>query len=781
MNLPYSWLQTFIQDLPPVAKTADLLASIGLGVERTFVLPTTPDGVITARVESVTAIETSDHLTACVVSDGTNNYNVVCGAPNVKPGLITALAKSGVTLPELNLTIEKRTLQGAESNGMLCSPKELGLYEYGGGIIEFSTDTPVGKNLNELWPEEHVIELELTPNRADAFSVLGVARDLAAKLGVAFTHPAANVPLSDPAFEDGLRVTVEDTVACPRFTLQRIDDVRIEPSPIWLQRRLASVGLRPRNNVVDVTNFVTFELGQPSHAYDLDNLRDNTIVVRHAKNGEQLTVLNEDELTFTPDDLLITMPDGNGGTQPIGVAGVIGGLHDSVTPTTTSVALEAAHFNPVVIRKAAKRLGQFTDAHYRFERGVDPNLPPVASARAAQLIAEIAGGSVHAGITSVGADVTTTPVTFRPSRVEFLTTITVPADTQQRYLEALGCTVEKRAEDDWRITPPSWRYDMSIEEDFVEEIARLHGYDHIADSIPAMNFIPPLTDATHQKLKGLLVGLGLQETINYIFTSDDELTRAAAPASSVQLLSPQGAERSVLRTAVYPSLLAAAQTNHAVPSLALFEIGHVFNEQETERLSILIRGPWVQSNWQKTQPLEFFAFKGVLEKLARSLNIDFTVIPEAHAALHPGISATVLLNGKPHGFMGKLHPQIASHYDLKDAFIAELTLPLPESSIVFEDYARQPYAERDLAIIAPTSVTYAELVKLTQPEAGEKLESVDAFDVYEGAPIPEGNRSIALRFRFRDTERALQDNEVDAYMANVISAVQKAGYAIRDK
>ena len=785
MNVPYSWLQEFIPELPPLAEVADLLPQIGLGVEGVFTLPAPPAGVVVVRVGEVTPLEGSDHLTVCRVEDGSSDHGVVCGAPNVRAGMLGAWAKPGTHLPAVNLTVETREVMSVKSEGMLCSPKELGLYDYAGGIIVFGEDVQPGHSLSELWPEEAVLELEITPNRADAFSLLGVARDLAAKLGVAYHHPAAGIPLSDASVDDGLRVEIDDPAACPPFTLQRIDGVSIKPSPVWVQRRLAALGLRPRNNVVDVTNLVTFELGQPSHAYDLDNLTDNKLVVRRARAGERLELLNEETVDLSEDDLVIATPNGHEtdgqGTKAIGLAGVMGGLHDSIGANTTNVALEAAHFEPVGVRKTAKRHGLSTDAHTRFERGVDPNLPLAASARAAHLIQDLAGGTVHGGITMVGAAVEPKAIPFRPSRVAFLTTLQVPLDEQQRYLEALGCRVEVSAADDWRVTPPSWRFDLGIEEDLVEEVARLYGYEHVGETVPAMHFVPAETDATARKLRLLLAGLGLQETMSYVFSSDTELSRAAAPGARVRLVNPQGVERSVLRTALYPSLLNAAVTNRGVEALALFEIGRVFLDDEQERLGILVRGPWARGGWLPSQPTDFYVVKGLLDKLAATLGVEVQLEPAEHPHLHPGVAATVRWGGRVVGSVGRLHPEVAARYDLGEVYVAELGLPLVGAELEFRDVVRQPHAERDLAVVTPREATYAELEKIVVGAAGERLETVTPFDLYRGPPVPEDKQSVALRIKFRHPDRALRDAEVDTYMANVITALAAKGYAVRDK
>ena len=790
MKVPYGWLNELLPDLPPVAETAELLADIGLGVEGVETLPAAPPGVVVAEVLEVSLIKGSEHLLRTVITDGNDTYSVVTGAPNTRAGMRTALAKPGTELPAVGLRVTKRELMGAESNGVLCSPRELGLYDYAGGLIAFGADAPVGARLQDLWPEEVVLDLEITPNRADAFSVLGVARDLSAKLGAPYRHPAADAPLADPTLEDGLAVEVLDEAACPRFTLQRVEGVTVGPSPLWLLRRLAAVGLRPRNNVVDVTNYVTYELGQPSHAYDLNGLNNQTIVVRRAHAGETLVALNEEELTFGEDDLLITTPRAAGGetegetkgeTVPIGAAGVIGGLHHSVNPATTSMALEVAHFDPVTIRKAAKRLGLSTDASYRFERGVDPNLPPKASARAAGLIAELAGGRVHPGVTEVGGDAPLKTIKFRPSRLAFLMAMDVPSEMQARYLEALGCQIACRGADDWRVTAPSWRFDLAFEEDLIEEVSRMYGYDHIPVTVPAMHFVPPPTDATHRGLRDLLAGMGWQETITYVFTNDELLACARAPQAAVRLESPPSAERSALRTALYPGLLGAAAANRAAERLALFEVGRVFGEREEERLSFVARGNWEGGGWQGTRPLDFYAFKGELEGLAATLGVEVRLEPHPHPPLHPGVSATVLWAGEPIGWAGRLHPAAAAAFELPETYLAELRLPLTAAKIAFQDYARQPYAERDLSVVAPRSVTYAALERVAREAGGERLESVTPFDVYEGAPIAEGERSVALRLRFRHPGRALRDEEVDGFMRNVIAAFRNESYTIRDR
>ena len=780
MRVPVDWLQAlFDEELPELGQLTDLLSGLGLSVETVHDMPPAPEGVLVARVDEVEPIA-GTNLRRVMVSHPGATVQVVCGAPNVAPGMLSALARPGASLPGVPGEIGVRSIQGVESDGMLGSPRELGLFDSAAGIVTFGADVTPGAPLAELWPAQTVIELELTPNRADAFSMLGVARDLGAKLGWKVRHPAAGLELGDPTRDDGLSLDVQDEQGSPRFTLRLIEGVEVAPSPVWLQHRLAALGLRPRNNVVDVTNYVTFELGQPSHAYDLRALTRGTVQVRRARQGEALDLLNEQSIELSTEDLVIATPgEGDSSSEAIGLAGVMGGLHDSVRRDTTSVALEVALFDPVTVRKSAKRHKLVTDARTRFERGVDPNLQPLASARAAYLIAEVSGGTVHPGITATGRDVSRQSVDFRPDRVAFLMGFDVDRGLQETYLQRLGCVVDPMTDGAWRVTPPSWRYDLSIEEDLVEEVARLHGYEHIGSSVPAMRFVPPATDPTHRLLKQRIAALGFQETITYVFTGEQELERSRAPGAVSHIENPQGADRAVLRTSLLTGLLGAAVTNRGEEALALFEVGRVFVEREEERLALLMRGPTAIGTWRDDVPGDFYAFKGRLEELAGLAGVTLELAPHEHPQLHPGVSAQVVWAGEVIGQAGRLHPEIEAAYELPPTYFAEVALPLGERSVRFEDFSRQPHAERDLAVIAPHGATYASLRELCASAAGPLLVSLEPFDVYAGSQLPAGMRSVALRFRFRHTDRALTDTEVDAAMVNVISAVRDAGYDIR--
>ena len=780
MRVPYGWLDELVEGLPPLQETAELLAGLGLGVEAILHAPGAPLGVRVASVLTVEAV--GDALRRVEIDDGEARRTVACAAPNVRAGMRAAYAPPGTRLPGMDAALEVREVGGVRSEGMLCSPRELGVFEHAAGLLALGDDAPVGAELAELWPPDEVIELELTPNRADAFSLLGVARDVAAKLGTSLRHPAAGLEAAtgDPTVADGLEVRVADPERCPRFSLRRVDGVRVGPSPVWLQRRLALLGLRPRNVVVDVTNLVTFELGQPSHAYDLQALEGGVLEVRRAAPGERLITLNDDELTLDPEDLVIATPDPGDGSRAIGLAGVIGGRDDSVRDATASVAVEVASFEPIGVRRTGKRHKLVTDARIRFERGVDPALPLLANARVTTLLAELAGGRPHAGVTWVaGPEAAAAAIAFRPSQVGFLVDVEVPPEAQRPYLERLGCVVAVEAPDRWRVTPPSWRGDLELEVDLVEEVARLHGYEHIGSTHPHLAFVPPPTDPTHRRLRERLVGAGMVEAIGYVFTGDEDLARARVPAARVRLSEPQGVERAVLRTSLWPGLLAAARLNRDAPRLALFEVGHVFLDHEEERLGLLWRGHGASSGWRPPCEHDAFAAKGALESLAEGLGAQLALRPASHDALHPGVSAEVLWAGTPVGRFGRLHPEVAAAWGCGDVILAELRLPLEARPPRLQELPRQPFAERDLAVVLPAEVGYAELRARCAAAAGPRLVELFPFDVYQGPQVEPGHKSVALRFRFRHPQRALTDAEVDAVMAAVMAALRDAGYAWR--
>lgn len=789
MKIVYSWLKEFLPEVPATQRLEEMLAGLGIETEGIEKLAAPQSNIVFAQVLGVEPIPGAE--VRKLTLDIGREVQVVSGAPNARPGIGVALALPGAVLPG-GLELAERTIQGVPSYGMALSPRELAVGDYAGGLMEFpALALPPGTPLAEVWEEDQVIEIEITPNRPDWLSVYGVARDLAA-LGLSLVRPDPKPKTSQIAVP--FQVWIEDSTApsaalgqgCDRFTLSYARGVRIGPSPLEVQRRLYAAGMRPISNVVDATNYAMLELGNPMHAYDRRDIGEG-IVVRRARPGEGFTTLDGVERQGDPRDLLITAKVG-GHTIPEGLAGVMGGANSEVRQDTSEVALEVAHFDPVSIRRTAKRHGLKTEASYRFERGVDPDGQVRAALRFMELVQQWSGGRVEVAQDRVDVNHVqpATSIPFRPSYTNRLVGMEYPVPEQLEVLERLECRVEGSAEP-YRVTPPSHRVDLLIEEDLVEEVARIVGYDRIPVTLPS--FFPHPDNLgvdepyeTGERLKAVFTGLGFQEVLNYSWSSPEECARMRAPAPTVFMQNPQTPDRTALRTALYPSLLTNLQTAQAQgeggPYL-LFEVGNVFNQTEETHLAALLCGESVPGIWQPGLGGGFFALKGLLEAAARNLGSTVRVEKASQPHLHPGISGGVYWNGQLVGHIGALHPAITAALELPPSFVLELTLPLPKGAGTFSDIAKFPAALRDLAVVVPEATPYAEVETLIRQNAGERLESLQIFDVYRGIPLEAGQKSMAFHLSFRHEERTLTDTETDGFMQRVIGAIEAAGYAIR--
>lgn len=775
MKVPYSWLKELVPNLEGPHETADVLTAIGLNVEEVIEVPAAPDSIVVVRVESSAPLEGTESLTVAVVWDGSVSRTVISGATIGETGSRFALALPGAQLPGQERPIGKQEIGGRISEGMLCSAKELGLYNESATLMQLPEDVPVGALLRDHWPADFVLDVELTPNRADAASILGVARDLAVKLGTNFRNPSDQVDIGD-ASDNFLTLQIDAPEACPRMTARIVENVNVGPSPLWLQRRLALVGANPRFNIVDVTNYVMFELGQPSHAFDRTSLGADTLIVRQGAAGEHLSAIGGQKLTLGEQSLVIATPDEPNSSQVIALAGVIGSTKNSVSHSTRSVVLEVAHFEPVAIRKSAKDQRITTDASYRFERGVDPNLPALASARIGELIEMIGAGMPNKSFADTGYHQTTPRITYSPGLVQRVTGVEVDPIRQKDYLERLGCKIHEEA-NDWVVTPPSWRFDMSIPEDIVEEIIRLHGYDHIPETNPEIHFTPSSNDVTYRNLRHRLAAIGFLEILSYVFVSSADLLHTGSAKDAIEIESPLTPERNMLRTSLRPGLLHAARLNRSSTSNAFFEIGHVFGECEYECLGLLVQGDWITGLGQPRVKADFFVLKGILESLGRSANVAIELKATQALGYHPGICAEVFWDGHEIGCLGRVHPQVEEHFGLGPTYLAELRLPLSSSSPMFSQYSRQQWAARDLAIIAPEKTPYAEIATLIANCAGKYLEQVQPFDVYND--VGDGLKSVGVRVRFQRSDRTLRVEEVDALLDTIIEALQNAGLRLR--
>lgn len=790
MKIVYSWLKEFLPEAPGTAQLEEMLAGLGIETERIERLAAPQSNIVFARVLNVEAIPGAE--VRKLTLDIGREVQVVSGAPNAKTGIGVALALPGAVLPS-GLELAERNIQGVPSFGMALSPRELGVGEYAGGLMEFPLQAlPPGTPLAEVWGQDEVIEIEITPNRPDWLCVYGVARDLSA-LGMSLVRPNPAPKTSRLALP--FQVWIEDSTdssssslgpGCDRFTLSYARGLRIGPSPLQVQRRLYAAGMRPISNVVDATNYVMLELGNPMHAFDRRDIGEG-IVVRRARPGERLTTLDGVERECDPRDLLITAKVGEQ-TIPEGLAGVMGGANSEVRQDTSEVALEIAHFDPVSIRRTAKRHGLKTEASYRFERGVDPDGQVRAALRFMELVQEWGEGSVEVAEDRIDVNYVqpAKPIAFRPSYTNRLVGMEYPVEEQLDVLKRLECQVEGSAEP-YTLIPPSHRVDLLIEEDLVEEVARIVGYDKIPVTLPS--FFPHPDNLgvdepyqANERLKQVFAGLGFQEVLNYSWSSPEECARMRAPAPTVFMQNPQTPDRTALRTALYPSLLTNLQTAQAQgeggPYL-LFELGNVFNQTEETRLAALLSGESVPGIWQPGLGGGFFALKGLLEAAARNLGSEVRVEKATQPHLHPGISGTVYWNNQPVGHIGALHPAITAALELPQSFVLELTLPLPKGAGTFSDIAKFPAALRDLAVVVPETIPYAEVEKLIRQNAGERLESLQIFDVYRGVPLEAGQKSMAFHLSFRHPERTLTDSETDGFMQRVIGAIEAAGYAIR--
>lgn len=685
---------------------------------------------------------------------------------------------------------------------MICSLQELGIEsklvakEYSEGIFVFPNDTEVGQDaLALLNRDDEILELSLTPNRADCLSMLGVAYEVAAILGKEVKLPQAEIEASNTNASDFIKVSVEANSDNPLYTAKVIKNVKIGPSPLWMQTRLMAAGIRPHNNVVDITNYILIEYGQPLHAFDYDRLGSKEILVRRALDGEEIETLDDVKRTLTSEHLVIT-----NGSAPIALAGVMGGANSEVQADTTTVLLESAYFTGGVIRKASKDHGLRSEASTRYEKGVDPNRVRAAANRAADLIAKYASGEVLDG--SVEVDT----LEANPAVVSItLDKINRVIGTQLTLSEVQAIFSRLQFEfvadnDTITVTVPSRRGDITIEEDLIEEVARLYGYDNLPMTLPVGVSTPGhLTDYQQKRrvVRRFLEGAGLYQAVTYSLTSEDKATQfAIEKREPIRLAMPMSEERSMLRVSIVPQLLEALKYNTARQndSIGVYEAGAVFlaNGSETlpeeqEHLAGAITGLWQSHPWQgEKKPVDFYVLKGILEglfgKLGLTDKVDYRQV--ALENMHPGRTATVLINGETIGFIGQIHPSVQKDLDLKDTYVFELSLKvLLETAIAplrYETIPRYPSITRDIALVVEKEKTAGELEQIIVQAGGTLLKEVSVFDLYEGERMEQGKKSIAFSLKYFDPERTLTDEDVTKTHDKVLSAVEeKAGAVLR--
>ena len=798
MHVTLNWLKNYIDFKFSPNELADRLTMLGIEVESIKQPGAELEGVVVGSVTAIRPHPNADKLVLCQVDIGeSEELQIVCGAPNVREGMLAPVATIGATLP-IGLTIKRAKLRGEASHGMLCSEKELGLSEDAAGLMELPTDTRLGISLSEaLGLDDVIFELEITPNRPDCLSMIGVAREIRAETGNALKLPRVDFNEAETGIQEMTSVTIEAPDLCPRYAARVIQGVRIEASPEWLQQRLESVGIGVINNIVDITNFVLMEYGQPLHAFDYHKLTENRIVVRRAAVGENLTTLDEIERELTPDMLVIADAE-----KPVALAGIMGGYDSEITDTTCDVLLESAYFNPSSVRATAKALGISTEASYRFERGADPGIVLAALDRAAQLIAELAGGTICKGIVDVyPGQQPLTRIQLRPERVNFILGTALEATEMTQILSRLGFDVKANSAENYEVIVPTFRSDITREIDLIEEIARVHGYDNIPTTLPKGDIPVPAPNPStevRKRVKQFLLAAGMMEAVNYSFCDPNCFDKIRFTADSplretLKLQNPLSPEMSVLRPTLLPRLLENAQhnRNHQIDTIAFFEIGNVFirngEQKEPERVAGILAGQigeGVYSNPYRSP--DFYDIKGLAEGILEVCGIvDYTLQKTDAPTFHPGRSAEILLRNKQIGTFGEAHPEVLENYDLPyKAYLFEFDMEVLVDAAIFakrfEPIPIYPTIERDLAIVVDKDVLSDMPTELIYATGGELVKSVRLFDVYEGEQVPEDKKSLAYAITYHSATETLTDKAVNTLHDKVVKHLnQKLGAELR--
>jgi phenylalanyl-tRNA synthetase beta chain len=773
MNVPESWLRAFCNPAMSGEALAEKLTMAGLEVEDYRAAGAQFSGVVVGEVLAVEKHSGADKLTVCRVSDGASTVQVVCGAPNVRKGMKAPLARIGASLP--GIQIRKSNIRGAESEGMLCSARELGLSDDHSGLLELPATARAGDDARKaLNLDDHVLTLKLTPNRADALSILGVAREVAALTGTALTPPRIGRIPAKTQSKHPVRITHAE--GCGRFTGRVIRNVDAKaPTPQWMKDRLERAGQRSISALVDVTNYVMLELGRPLHVYDLDKLQ-GPIDVRWGRKGERVLLLNEQ--TVEVDESVVCITDDSG---VIGLGGIMGGDSTKADAATRNIFLESAFFYPDAIQGRARRFNFASDASHRFERGVDPQNNVDGIEYATKLVLELCGGEPGPTEDLVARLPERRPVAMRIARAQKVIGIPISHQEMGEVFEKLGFPA-KRQGDAYIVTPPSYRFDLRIEEDLIEEVARIHGFERIAAHPPraAVTMLPaPEHRRSLHALRERMAAAGYRELINFTFVEPQWEADFAGEQNPIRLLNPIAAQQSVMRTSLIGSLVANIRYNQArkVERIRVFEIGRAFlrdpsaadgplsvaGVRQPMRIAAAAYGGAFEEQWgMASRPVDFHDVKADLESLAAPLVLR--VEPAAHPAFHPGRSARVLIAGKPAGWLGELHPRWQQKYELPQPPVlfevdAEPLQRVPAPR--FEAPSRYPPVVRDIAVLVPAGTGSKAVLDALRAEKPAIVREVRLFDLYQGKGVPAGSKSLAFRVVMQHTERTLTDAEAD--------------------
>lgn len=791
MRISLQWLREWVDVGNDVPALAHALTMAGLEIEGIERAGPELSGIVVGEVMSVDRHPDAEKLNVCRVSNGREELQIVCGAPNVRAGMKAPLAQIGAKMPN-GMQIKKAKLRGVESSGMLCSARELGLDEDASGLLDLPFELTTGQDLVvALGLDDTIFEVNLTPNRGDCMSVAGVAREAAAARSTALTVP--KIEPVKATVDATFPVRLEAPGACPKFAGRVIKGICANArSPWWMQERLRRAGVRPINAAVDVTNYVMLELGQPMHAYDLARLQ-GAVVVRHARDKESLKLLDGRTIELSSDIAVIADE-----RSVLGLAGIMGGEDSGISDATTDVFLEVAFFEPDAIAGRGRRYGLITDASQRFERGVDPELQERALERATQLLIDCAGGQAGPAVitrheTSVAAR---SPIMLRHRRVRHVLGVQLSDEIILDCLRRLGMEIEAAPGDDlrasWLVTPPSWRFDLRIEEDLIEEVARLYGFDNIPpqDAAGTQAILPwTETQVRKERAADLLVDRGYHEAITYSFT-DAAWQAILFAGDALALANPISAELGVMRLSLWPGLLHAVRENQRRQQtrVRLFEIGRRFaagDGAETEVIAGVVTGSALPEQWgDESRKVDFFDVKADVEALLGLAGAIATFKAESHPALHPGQSARIWRNDRPIGWLGAIHPQHLKSMDLTyPAFVFEIeTQPALAADVPeFREISRYPAIRRDVAVIVDEATHADAIGQVVRAAAGELLTDLGVLSVYRGKQFEKGKKSIALGLQLQDTSRTLTDHDADAIVARVVEQLaHQLNATIRD-
>ncbi len=785
MKFSEQWLREWVNPAISTDELSKQLTMAGLEVDAEAPVAAEFSGVVVGEVLTIEPHPQADKLQICTVNIASNEpLQIVCGAKNVHVGMRVPTACVGAVLPG-DFKIKKAKLRGVPSMGMLCSEKEIGLAENADGLMPLPADAPVGKNIRDyLQLDDVTLELGITPNRSDCLSIAGIAREVGVVNRCELT-PVDDVAVS-ASIDDRFPIEVNASDACPRYLGRVIKGIDVKAvTPIWMQERLRRCGVRSISPVVDVTNYVMLELGQPMHAFDLNKLSDG-IQVRLAKPGEQIKLLDGETIRLTDGSLVIADH-----RQPIALAGVMGGMDSAVEDETVDLFLESAFFDPDVIAGKARSYGLHTDSSHRFERGVDPELPRRALERATLLLQQIVGGDAGEVIEVVSEQYLPqrVAVTLRAARTERMLGVSFAEDDVTEILTRLGMKVTQPQAGEWQAVAPSFRFDIAIEADLIEELARIHGYENLPSNPPHARFEFNATServVTPQRIRQLFVDRDYQEAITYSFV-DEVLQQQLNPdVTAIKLANPISADMAVMRTTLWTGLLQALSynQNRQKKRIRLFEVGVRFSgelsdKKEEKVISGVICGTHSPEQWGRSaREVDFFDLKGDIEALLSLVKgQNFTFYAELHAAFHPGQSAAIRdANGQLCGYLGLLHPEIAKKMKLEgNVFLFEINYDtIAERALpAFRELSKFPTVRRDLAVIVDDEITAQKLRECITEAAGELLQKLQLFDVYQGKGVDSGRKSIALGLTLQKFSRTLTDSEIDDVVATVLSSLNK--------